>query len=281
MRVQDLRIGSVLEVDGLAKRYGEVLALRDLSVRVEAGDCLVLLGRNGAGKTTALRCMAGVLMPTAGTVRVDGIDAADDPAAVRGRVGLMPEVPGLYERMSARAYLDHFGAIYDLEPALRRSRIEELLELFELSDAGDRWLGTFSKGMRQKVALIRATLHRPRLVLADEPTSALDPDSARRAWIYLKELQKAGCALVICTHSMEEAESLVNPAKFSDLAGTPGTGHVGIMSAGRALAIGDIAELRRRSGLKTRREVRELPTLQDIYLALVGNQNEPAESRSA
>jgi ABC-2 type transport system ATP-binding protein len=186
---------------------------------------------------------------------------------VRGRVGLMPEVPGLYERMSARAYLDHFGAIYDLEPALRRSRIEELLELFELSDARDRWLGTFSKGMRQKVALIRATLHRPRLVLADEPTSALDPDSARRAWVYLRDLQKAGCALVICTHSMEEAESLA--------------GHIGIMSAGRALAIGDIAELRRRSGLKTRREVRELPTLQDIYLAIVGDHSELAESRSA
>jgi len=265
----------VLEVEGLAKRYGDVLALRDLSVQVEEGQCLVLLGRNGAGKTTALRCMAGVLLPTAGNVRVDGIDAADDPAAVRALVGLMPEVPGLYERMSARAYLDHFGAIYDLEPAVRRRRIGDLLEMFELSDAGDRWLGTFSKGMRQKVALIRATLHRPRLVLADEPTSALDPDSARRAWIYLKDLQKEGCALVICTHSMDEAEQLA--------------GDIGIMSAGRALAIGNMVELRRRSGLKTRQEIRELPTLQDIYLAIVGNpgdsqgvdQRELAETRTA
>jgi ABC-2 type transport system ATP-binding protein len=257
----------VLEVVGLAKRYGDVLALRDLSVRVEEGQCLVLLGRNGAGKTTALRCMAGVLLPSAGTVTVDGIDAAEDPAAVRAKVGLMPEVPGLYERMSARSYLDHFGAIYDLEPALRRRRIDELLDLFELAEAGDRWLGTFSKGMRQKVALIRATLHRPRLVLADEPTSALDPDSARRAWVYLKGLQKQGCALVICTHSMEEAENLA--------------GQIGIMSGGLALDIGELAELRRRSGLKTRMEMRELPTLQDIYLAIVGNQIELAESRSA
>jgi len=204
-------------------------------------------------------------------VKVDGIDAADDPAAVRARVGLMPEVPGLYERMSVKAYLDYFGAIYDIEPNTRRSRIDELLEVFELTDAGDRWLGTFSKGMRQKVALIRATLHRPRLVLADEPTSALDPDSARRAWIYLQDLQKEGCALVICTHSMEEAEHL--------------SGQIGIMSAGRALAIGDMIELRRRSGLKTRQEVRELPTLQDIYLAIVGNHlespHELAETRTA
>ena len=247
----------MLEVDNLAKRYGDVLALRDLTVRVDEGECLVLLGRNGAGKTTALRCMAGVLLPTAGRVRVDGIDASEDPTAVRAKVGLMPEVPGLYERMSARAYLDHFGAIYDIEPAERASRIDELLDLFELTDAGDRWLGTFSKGMRQKVALIRATLHRPRLVLADEPTSALDPDSARRAWVYLKDLQKDGCALVICTHSMEEAEHLA--------------GDIGIMAGGRALAVGDMVELRRKSGLKTRQEIRELPTLQDIYLAIVGD----------
>ncbi len=257
----------MLEVEGLAKRYGDVLALRELSVRVGQGQCLVLLGRNGAGKTTALRCMAGVLLPSAGHVTIDGVDAADDPAGVRAKVGLMPEVPGLYERMSVRAYLDYFGAIYDLEPSVRRRRIDDLLEIFELTDAGDRWLGTFSKGMRQKVALIRATLHRPRLVLADEPTSALDPDSARRAWLYLKELQEDGCALVICTHSMEEAEHLA--------------GDIGIMSAGRALAVGNMSELRRRSGLPTRREVRELPTLQDIYLAIVGNHHELAETRSA
>ena len=261
----------MLEVRNLAKRYGDVPALQELTVRVEAGQCLILLGRNGAGKTTALRCMAGVLVPSAGEVRVDGIDASGDPAGVRARVGLMPEVPGLYERMSARAYLDYFGAIYDIEPSVRRRRIGELLELFELSGAGDRWLGTFSKGMRQKVALIRATLHRPKLVLADEPTSALDPDSARRAWSYLQDLQKEGCALVICTHSMEEAEHLA--------------GDIGIMSAGRALAVGNMVELRRESGLKVRQEVRELPTLQDIYLAIVGNhggdRRELAETRTA
>src|SRR5712691_8728548 len=257
----------MLEVRSLAKRYGDVLALTDLTVNVGEGSCLVLLGRNGAGKTTALRCMAGVLAPSAGTVRVGGLDAASEPDAVRARVGLMPELPGLYERMSARAYLDYFGALYEIDPSVRKRRIDELLDLFELTDAGERWLGTFSKGMRQKVALIRATLHRPRLVLADEPTSALDPDSARRAWIYLKDLQRKGSALVICTHSMEEAEHLA--------------GDIGIMSAGRALAIGNLVELRRRSGLKMRQEVRELPTLQDIYLAIVDNHRDLAEVRTA
>jgi ABC-2 type transport system ATP-binding protein len=264
----------MLEVRSLAKRYGEVLALSDLTVSVAEGSCLVLLGRNGAGKTTALRCMAGVLVPSAGTVHVDGLDAASEPAAVRARVGLMPELPGLYERMSARAYLDYFGALYEMDPGVRKRRIDDLLDLFELTDAGERWLGTFSKGMRQKVALIRATLHRPRLVLADEPTSALDPDSARRAWIYLKDLQAHGCALVICTHNMDEAEHLGAP--------DDGDAAIGIMSAGRALAIGDMSSLRLRSGLSVRHEVRELPTLQEIYLAIVGNHHdELAESRSA
>jgi ABC-2 type transport system ATP-binding protein len=176
--------------------------------------------------------------------------------------------------MSARTYLDYFGAIYEIEPSVRRRRIDDLLDTFDLADAGDRWLGTFSKGMRQKVALIRATLHRPRLILADEPTSALDPDTARRAWAYLRGLQDAGCALVICTHSMEEAETLAS-----------GRGQIGIMSAGRALAVGDLPELRRQSGLPTRMEVRELPTLQDVYLSIVGNhhdrRHELAEVRSA
>src|SRR5207244_9056702 len=130
------------------------------------------------------------------------------------------------------------------ERLVRGVWIDELRATFELTDAGDRWLGTFSKGMRQKVALIRATLHRPKLVLADEPTSALDPDSARRAWSYLQDLQKEGCALVICTHSMEEAEHLA--------------GDIGIMSAGRALAVGNMRSEERRVGLKVRQDVREL-----------------------
>lgn len=256
----------MLRVNGLVKRYGDVTAVADLTVAVDAGECLVLLGRNGAGKSTALRCMAGVIEPTAGRVEVAGIDVAVDPDGARARVGLMPEVPGLYERMPARAYLDHFGAIYGLTAPEREVRISELLARFDLEAAGDRWLGTFSKGMRQKVALARATLHRPALVLADEPTSALDPDSARRAWAYLQELQAAGAALVICTHSMEEADALA--------------GRIGIMSGGRLLAEGGYDELVDRSGLERRRELRPWPGLQDIYLAIVGERLD-ARSQSA
>ena len=246
----------MLEVHNLVKRYGEVEALRELTVSVATGASLVLLGRNGAGKTTALRCMAGVLLPSAGSVRVDGLDSRENPDSVRAKVGLMPEVPGLYERMSAPAYLDYFGSVYGLPQPERSRRIGELLERFDLASAGERWVGTFSKGMRQKVALIRATIHRPRLILADEPTSALDPDSAHRAWDYLRDLRDQGSALVICTHSMEEASALA--------------GSIGIMAGGRLLAHGRIEELTHAAGLKPRREVVSWPGLEDIYLAIVG-----------
>jgi ABC-2 type transport system ATP-binding protein len=256
----------VLQVDRLAKQYGEVVALSDLSLDVASGTTLVLLGQNGAGKTTALRCMSGLLKPSAGRVRVGGVDSATDPDAVRAQVGLVPEVPGLYDRMSAWAYLDYFGRVYELDGATRNERIGRLLELFGLADAAERWLGTFSKGMRQKVALIRATMHRPRLVLADEPTSALDPDSARVAWAYLEELRAGGAALVVCTHNMEEAQALA--------------GEIGIMARGRLLAAGDLHALTRAAGLKKHREVVERPTLEEIYLAIVGNREED-EARPA
>ena len=256
----------MLEVHRLAKNYGEVVALSDLSLTVKAGATLVLLGQNGAGKTTALRCLSGLLKPSAGRVVVGGIDSAVDPDAVRAQVGLVPEVPGLYERMSARAYLDYFGRVYGLDDATRKARIGALLELFGLTDAGDRWLGTFSKGMRQKVALIRATMHRPRLILADEPTSALDPDSARIAWGYLEDLRAGGAALVVCTHNMEEAQALA--------------GEIGIMARGRLLAAGDLSALIRAAGLKKHRQVVERPTLEEVYLAIVGGREED-EARPA
>ena len=256
----------MLEVHRLAKRYGEVLAVSDLSLSVRAGTILVLLGQNGAGKTTAMRCMSGLLKPSAGRVLVGGVDSLADPDAVRAQVGMVPEVPGLYERMSARAYLDWFGRVYELDDMTRARRISDLLELFQLSEAADRWLGTFSKGMRQKIALIRATMHWPRLVLADEPTSALDPDSARVAWGYLEGLRAGGAALVVCTHNMEEAQVLA--------------GEIGVMARGRLLATGDLNALAHAAGLKRHRQVVERPTLEEVYLAIVGNQEED-EARPA
>ena len=194
----------VVEVEALAKDFGSFRAIDGITFTVRGGESLVILGENGAGKTTTLRCLAGVLSPSAGTVRLGGVSVADDAEAVRSQVGLLSEVPGLYERMTAPDYLDFFGRIQGMAADVRAERIPELLSLFGLAERSDVWMGSFSKGMRQKVALIRATLHHPRVLLLDEPTSSMDPAGARLTWDYILALKESGIAVVVCTHNLRE-----------------------------------------------------------------------------
>ncbi|MDQ6746739.1 MAG: ABC transporter ATP-binding protein, partial [Candidatus Dormibacteraeota bacterium] len=228
--------GTGVEVDRLTKDFGDFRALDDVSFSVRPGESLVILGENGAGKTTTLRCLAGVLKPSAGTVRVGGISVAEDAEAVRAQVGLLSEVPGLYERMTAPEYLDFFGRVQGMDAATRRRRIDDLLELFGLQPRSGVWMGSFSKGMRQKVALVRATLHHPSLLLLDEPTSSMDPAGARLTWDYIMALKREGLAVVVCTHNLRET------ARVAD--------RLAVMAGGRILAEGTLAELQRQLGLK-------------------------------
>ncbi len=240
---------------GLSKDFGSFRALEDVTFSVPGGESLVILGENGAGKTTTLRCLAGVIRPTGGTVEVGGISVADDPEAVRAQVGLLSELPGLYERMTAPDYLDFFGRVQGMPEDRRRSRIGEMLELFGLNQRGDVWLGSFSKGMRQKVALIRATLHEPRVLLLDEPTSSMDPAGARLTWEYILELKRTGIAVVVCTHNLRET------ARVAD--------RLAVMAAGRILAHGTLEELQRQLGLEPRYVTTLVPGLEDIYLEVM------------
>src|SRR5258708_7943742 len=194
--------GAAVVADHLGKDFSGFRALDDVSFAVRPGEAMVILGENGAGKTTTLRCLAGVLVPTDGAVTVGGVSVAEDPEAVRSQVGLLSEVPGLYERMRAPDYLDFFGRVQGMSDADRRERIPALLTRFGLDGRADVWLGSFSKGMRQKVALIRATLHRPRVLLLDEPTSSMDPAGAKLTWEYITSLKRAGLAVVVCTHNL-------------------------------------------------------------------------------
>jgi ABC-2 type transport system ATP-binding protein len=245
----------VIEVDGLSKYLGAFRAIDDISFAVRAGESLVILGENGAGKTTTLRCLAGVLSPSEGTVRLGGVSVADDAEAVRSQVGLLSEVPGLYERMTAPDYLDFFGRIHGMPADVRAARIPELLSQFGLSERSDVWLGSFSKGMRQKVALIRATLHHPKVLLLDEPTSSMDPAGARLTWDYILALKDSGIAVVVCTHNLRET------ARVAD--------RLAVMAGGRLLAQGKLEELQQDLGLK-RRYVRTLvPGLEDIYMEVM------------
>src|ERR1700694_656592 len=205
---------------GLSKDFGSFRALHQISFEVPAGSSLVILGENGAGKTTTLRCLAGVLRPTQGRGGVGGIPVADDPDAVRAQVGLLSEMPGLYDRMTAPDYLDFFGRVQGMPADLRKKRISEMLELFGLERRDRVWLGSYSKGMRQKVALVRATLHQPSVLLLDEPTSSMDPIGARLTWDYILELKRGGIAVVVCTHNLRET------ARVAGRRGGQGAGRV-------------------------------------------------------
>ncbi|MFY9613918.1 MAG: ABC transporter ATP-binding protein [Candidatus Dormiibacterota bacterium] len=242
-------------VEGLCKDFGSFRALDTVSFDVNSGESVVILGENGAGKTTTLRCLAGVLSPSAGTVTVGGISVADDSEAVRAQVGLLSELPGLYERMTAPEYLDFFGRIQGMAEDLRRERIAELLQRFGLDGRNDVWIGSFSKGMRQKVALIRATLHHPRVLLLDEPTSSMDPAGARLTWDYIMSLKQSGIAVVICTHNLRET------ARVAD--------RLAIMAGGRILAQGTLDELHAELGLKPRYVRTLVPGLEDIYMEVM------------
>src|SRR6266550_2031998 len=168
----------MIDVRGVTRRFDGVVALADASFQVNPGEIVALLGPNGAGKTTASRIIGGILAPTEGDVLVDGVSVREDANAVRARCGFVTDQPSLYERMPLRAYLAFFARLYDV--ASPDTRAAELAKLLGLDDVLDRRLGTFSRGMRQKVAIARALVHDPPVLLLDEPATALDLDEAQR-----------------------------------------------------------------------------------------------------
>src|SRR5216683_3648905 len=200
----------VIRVEGLRKSFGDVHAVRGVDLRVERGQVLVLLGQNGAGKSTTLRCLGGILRPDAGLIELDGLRLPEKLDEVRGRLGVVPDQARLYGRNTAPEYLDRFGYLYGVPEAQRRRRITELLERFELADRTDTILAAYSRGMAQKVALIRATLHEPDWIFCDEPTAGLDPVAAADMRRYLGEQRARGAALIVTTHVLSEAELMAD-----------------------------------------------------------------------
>jgi len=185
-------------------------AVDRVSLDVPPGEILALLGPNGAGKTTTVRMLAAILKPSEGSARVAGFDTVSQARAVRHAVGLLTEFPGLYLRMRADEYLAFFGQLQGLDDRQIRDRIEALTERFGLAEARTQRLAEYSKGMRQKLALIRAMLHDPELILLDEPTSAMDPHSAKLVRDAILELRGGHRTALICTHNLAEAEMLAD-----------------------------------------------------------------------
>jgi ABC-2 type transport system ATP-binding protein len=231
----------MIVADGLVRRFGDFIAVDQVSLEVPDGTILALLGPNGAGKTTIVRMLTGVLALTDGQASVAGFDLRRDPSAVRARIGLVTDIPGLHEQMTAPAYLDFFGSIYGMPRTARARRIDELLTVFDLAPHQKERMVGFSKGMKQKVALARALLHEPAALFLDEPTSGLDPLSARTVREMIVGMKHASRSIVLCTHDLDEAERLAD--------------QIAILREGRLVACDRPAALRARASPETTVEV--------------------------
>jgi ABC-2 type transport system ATP-binding protein len=200
----------MIEAVDLTKKFGDFVAIKDVSLTVSEGEVLALLGPNGAGKTTTVRILGSILKPTAGYARIAGYDTVKQAKAVRHMIGLLTEFPGLYLRMKGLDYLRFFGELQGMTPAMIQMRSEELLKRFELWEAHDKQVGKYSKGMKQKLTLVRAMLHDPQVLFLDEPTSAMDPQSAKLVRDAIANLRQEKRTIVICTHNLNEAEQLAD-----------------------------------------------------------------------
>ena len=196
--------------ENLVKKFEDFVAVDSINFSVSKGEVMALLGPNGAGKTTTIRMLTSLLKPTSGRAIVNGFDVIDEPKKVRSSVGVLTENHGLYNRMPAREYLDFFGQLFELNSNERKHRVNQLLSRFGLESAADKRVGEYSKGMRQKLALARALLHNPSVLLLDEPTSAMDPESARLVRNMIKDLRTEDRTILICTHNLSEAEELAD-----------------------------------------------------------------------
>lgn len=231
----------VVVADSLSKRYGDKVALSEVSLSLGAGESMALLGHNGAGKTTLLKLLMGVTKPSAGCARFLGADPLQMPASHRVQWGYLPENVAFHAAMTGREVLRFYARL----KRDTRSRTAELLSRVGLEEAADRRIGTYSKGMRQRLGLAQALLGSPRALFLDEPTTGLDPFLRRDLYDIAEERRRAGCALMVCTHTLAEVEDRV--AKIA------------ILDRGLLVVSGTLEECRERAGLPTRISIRTRP----------------------
>ena len=240
----------MIETENLGRAYGNRIALHGLTLRVAPGEILGFLGPNGAGKSTTVKILTGMIKPGTGTARVAGFDVVRDPLEVKRRIGYVPESAALYESLTAREYLELIASLYHLPPDGTRGRIEEMLARFDLSAAIDQRLSEFSKGMKQKVLIASALMHRPEVLFLDEPLTGLDANAA----LVVKELMRAlaaqGRAIFFCSHVLEVVERVCT--------------RIVIIDRGRVIADGTGAEIASSTGTST---------LEQAFVALTGTRD--------
>lgn len=224
----------MIEFQNLTKTYGRLRAVDNLSLRVEPGEVYALLGPNGAGKTTALRCLATLQMPTSGTAFVGDADVREQPLVVRARIGFLAASMGLYERLTPVELLRYFGRLHGMEEAILQRRVDELVEMFGISEFASQRCGTLSTGQAQRVSVARSLVHDPPALILDEPTMGLDVLSGEVIYRFIEAERERGKAIVFSTHQMAEVELL------SD--------RVGVLSGGRLVAEGTATSLVQSTG---------------------------------
>jgi sodium transport system ATP-binding protein len=238
----------VIESKGLAKSFGAVRAVEDVSFRAEDGRITGLLGPNGAGKTTTLRMLCALLKPDAGSVAIDGVDAVAQPAAALRRLGVLPDAKGLYKRLSARENIEYFGRLQGLDEGTLRARTDRLIAALELGDVAGRHAEGFSQGQRIKTAIARALVHEPQNLLLDEPTNGLDVMATRAMRAVLRRLRDAGRCVVFSSHIMQEVAALCD--------------HIVVVAHGRVVARGSPDEIRDQAGERN---------LEDAFVKVIGS----------
>jgi len=199
---------AIIETSGLSRRFRDIVAVDDLTMSVEPGEVIGFLGPNGAGKTTTIRMLAGMIRPTTGEAIVAGHRTDRNVEELHEVIGMLTETPGLYGRLSARRNLEYFAGFYPIDDVPRR--VEKYLKMMDLWERREHRTGTFSKGMKQRLALARALIHEPKVLFLDEPTSGLDPEAAGEVRQLIRRLGEEGCTVFLCTHNLGEAELLCN-----------------------------------------------------------------------
>ena len=244
---------TLIETRNLVKRYGDKVAVNNVSFDVQAGEIFGFLGPNGAGKTTTIKMIIGLLQPTSGSVKVVGYDIQSQSMQAKAVSGYVPDTPNLYAKLTGRELLRFVGDLYNLDRQQVTRRIDELLRILDLTAAADDTIDSYSHGMQQKASLAAALVHDPRVLVLDEPTVGLDPKSARLIKDILRQLAERGAAVFLSTHILEIAERMCD--------------RIGIINKGNLVAIGTMDELR---DLGTSGET----SLEDIFLGLTGGAEE-------
>lgn len=243
----------MIELEHLVKKYGDLTAVNDVSLKVGRGEFFAMLGPNAAGKTTAIKMMTGLIKPTAGRARICGFDIQQQPLEARRRLAYVPDFPFLYDKLTAWEFFRFTGQMFQIDAARIEQNARELVRRFHLAEFVDRALESLSHGTRQRVAIVSALLHDPEVLVIDEPMVGLDPQHARVVKDVLKERSLAGMTVLVSTHQLSIAEEM------SD--------RIGIINAGRLIAVGTREELRQQSGAKM---------LEDVFLSLTASANAPA-----